>query len=109
MDNLQRVLMWLAAGKQVGKSFSFLNQGIAYRSSVAVQKWQDGYKLYIDEIEEEYLAGEEYVREELIYRQDIFEIAYIITSTTTLTLSELAPLKGQKIFNPAFEESDTTN
>jgi hypothetical protein len=109
MDNLQRVLMWIAAGKQVGKSFSFLNQGIAYRSSVAVQKWQNGYKLYIDEIEEEYLAGEEYVREELIYRQDIFEIAYIITNTTTITLSELAPRKGQKIFNPAFEESDTTS
>ena len=103
MDNSQRVHMWIEAGKQVGKSFSFERDNVIFWSSVAIQRWNDGYKLYIDEIEEEYIQGEEYAREEIIYRTHLYEIEDIIKQTTSLTIDDLVPLKGQKIFNPKFE------
>ncbi|WP_324680661.1 hypothetical protein [Hymenobacter sp. GOD-10R] len=103
MNDLQRVRRWIEAGKQVGKSFTFVRDGVTYWSSVAVQKWKDGYKLYIDEIEEEYLQGEDYVREEVIYRLCLAELEDVLKDTTSLSLDQLAPLKGQKLFNPAFD------
>ena len=103
MDILHRVRGWIAAGKQVGKSFSFERDNVLYWSSIAVQKWNDGYKLYVDEIEEAYIQGENYSREEIIYRLSLAEIEDIIKDTTLLKLDDLAPLKGQKIFNPAFD------
>lgn len=105
MDDLQRVRGWVEAGKQVGKSFTFVRNGVSYWSSVAVQKWQDGYKLYVDEIEEERIQGEDYEREEVIYRISLAEIEDLVKGTTSLTIERLAPLKRQKIFNPAFDES----
>ena len=103
MDNLQKVRTWIEAGKQVGKSFSFVRNDVLFWSSVAVQKWNDGYKLYVDEIEEEYIQGENYLREDIIYRMTLSEIEDIIKETTSLRIDDLAPLKGQKIFNPAFD------
>ena len=103
MNYLQQVRGWVEAGKQVGKSFSFVRNGVAYWSSVAVQKWRDGYKLYVDEIEQEYIQGEAYEREDVIFRTSLAEVEVLIQETTSLTIEELAPLKGQKLFNPAFD------
>ena len=103
MDDLQRVHGWVEVGKQVGKSFIFVRNGVTYWSSVAVQKWKDGYKLYVDEIEEKYIQGEEYEREEVIFCTSLSEIEILIKDTTALTIEQLAPLKGQKVFNPAFD------
>ena len=105
MDDLQRVRSWIEAGKQVGRSFTFVRNGMTYWSSVAVQKCKDGYKLYVDEIEEEYIQGEAYEREEVIFKSSLSEIEVLLQDTTALTIEQLAPLKGQKLFNPAFDES----
>lgn len=103
MDDLRRVRGWIEAGKQVGKSFTFVRNEVTYWSSVAVQKWQEGYKLYVDEIEEQYIQGEAYEREEIVFRTTLAEIEVLIQDTTSLTIEQLAPLKGQKLFNPVFD------
>ncbi|TGE21013.1 hypothetical protein [Hymenobacter metallicola] len=103
MHDLQRVRSWVEAGKQVGKCFTFVRNGVTYRSSVAVQKWKDGYKLYVDEIEEEYIQSEAYEREQVIFKCSLSELEVLIKDTTSLTIEQLAPLKGQKLFNPAFD------
>ena len=103
MDDLQRVRSWVEAGKQVGKSFTFVRNGVTYWSSVAVQKWKDGYKLYVDEIEEEYIQGEAYEREEVIFKCSLSELEVLIKDYCT-------PRNfGQKTGKPDLRSSSTSN
>jgi len=102
MNSFDQVNNWLAAGKQIGRSFSFERQGFVYWSSVGVQKWRDGYKVYIDEILESKMDAEEYEKELVVELQNIEDIDEFIKNNSLTSLANLTPCKGQKIFNPDF-------
>ena len=52
-------------GLQVGKVYSYSSKNTTIWSSVGIQKWNNVYKVYIDEIEEKKMEAEEYLRKRL--------------------------------------------
>lgn len=98
-DN-NKLVAWIENGKQVGKIFSFSRNGKKYWSSVAIQKHGGVYKVFVDEIEEEKMAGEYYERDEINIFTTIDEAIYFVEKTTSLKIVDMRPCKGQKIFNP---------
>ena len=101
MDMLARVTGWIEAGKQVGKTIFIQEGGEEYAVSVGVQKWKERYKLYFCKLP---LTANFYGFEdnEYIELDSMDSIPALLESRTTIRLDELAPLKGQRIFNPAF-------
>ena len=104
MEEVGRVKDWIEAGKQVGKSV-FCGEGDGrYLLSIGVQKWEGEYKLYFFKANELKLADLDYYDAEGVIRvTHIEELSNMISALSPFKLSELAPLKGQKIFNPAFD------
>lgn len=103
MNTLATIHRWLEAGKQIGKKISFEKDAETYWLSIAVQKHRGVYKLYLEEIAESQMAAhEDYDTEVVITTNNLQEIPTLMASIITIKLEELAPLKGQKIFNPAF-------
>jgi len=99
-DNKQ-LTQWISGNKQVGEVFSFEKDGELCWSSVAIQKWGNVFKVYVDEVLESQMDAENYLREEILVFDSI-ESAIEFVSTSTMTAPEkLSPCKGQKIFNPA--------
>jgi hypothetical protein len=104
MEDLGRMREWLEAGKQVGKSILSGEGGETFRISVGVQKWEGEYTLYLFKAKECSLQGLDYYDVEGVIRVTHFEgLAGLLPALCPIKLSELAPLKGQKIFNPAFD------
>ncbi|MGG4143922.1 hypothetical protein ABEW34_12380 [Paenibacillus algorifonticola] len=103
MSEIKKIENWLEEGKQLGINFSFENNGKKIWSSVAIQKWNNIYKAYIDEIEEDKMDSEEYRREEIHQFENLNDAFELINKTTLVNLNDLAPCKGQKIFNPSFD------
>ena len=100
MTTKQKLARWVLENKQIGVVFSFEHHGAVYWSSVAIQKWQDVIKVYVDEILESQMHAENYSREE-IAEHDSIESALEFVSTKTRAEPEmLFPCKGQKIFDP---------
>ena len=93
---------WLSEGKQVGKVNSYELTGERYWTSVGIQKWGDVVKVYVDEILESEMDAENYLREEILEFTDVNSALAYIDKNTRVTLDEIAPCKGQKIFNPRF-------
>jgi hypothetical protein len=102
MDALARVIGWIENGKQVGKTIFIKEDGEEYAVSVGIQKWQDSYKLYFCKLP---LVTNFYDFEddEYIKLKGLDEIPALLESRTTIRMDELTPLKGQRIFNPAFD------
>jgi hypothetical protein len=95
---------WIEAGKQVGKSISFGEGDERYLLAIGVQKWEGEYKLYFFKANESRMADPDYYDAEGVIRVAHFEeLSKLISALSPFKLSELAPLKGQKIFNPAFD------
>ena len=69
---------------------------------VGIQKWQGVYKLYIDKIDESQPVDYDAENEEIIQVGDLDSLVRVIGMKSPFTIEELAPLKGQKIFNPQF-------
>lgn len=103
MSDIEKIIQWIESGKQLGKVFSFECNGKTIWSSVGIQKWNDIYKVYVDEIEEEKMSDEEYRRNEIQRFVNISDAISYIDSKTKMNLMDLRPCKGQKIFNPNFE------
>lgn len=89
-------------GKQIGKRFSFLENEELSWSSVGLQKVKGKYKVYVDEILESKMVAEEFTREECLVFNKLDDAILFINENTKTNISELAPCKGQKIFNPDF-------
>lgn len=89
-------------GTQVGIRYSFLVGDEVCWSSVGLQKWEGKYKVFIDEILESKMPSEEYLREEIVSFDSIEIALEYIENNTKVKSSELAPCKGQRIFNPKF-------
>ena len=101
MDALDRVIGWIEAGKQVGKTIFIQEDGQEYAVSAAVQKWQQCYKLYFRKLS---LVANfyDYEGDEYIELESLESIPSLLQARTTIKLDELTPLKGQRIFNPVF-------
>jgi hypothetical protein len=101
MEALDRVIGWIEAGKQVGKTIFIQADGEEYVVSAAVQEWQGRYKLYFCKFP---VSGNyfDFEGDEYIELESLSSIPALLESRTTIQLHELAPLKGSRIFNPAF-------
>ncbi|MBP9037178.1 MAG: hypothetical protein KBG38_05290 [Candidatus Cloacimonas sp.] len=102
MVNEDKIIELIEKGKQLGNMFSFDRSGKTIWSSVGIQKWQDIYKVYVDEIEEENMEAEIYLRDEINYFDNARDALKYIDEKTETNSLELHPCKGQKIFNPGF-------
>ena len=104
MEDVSKVKEWVEAGKQVGKSDYFGEGKERYLLSIGVQKWEGEYKFYLFKANESRMRDLDYYDAEGTIRVTHFEeLLSLITALSPFKLSELAPLKGQKIFNPAFD------
>ena len=103
MEDVSRVREWIEAGKQVGKSDYFGEGEERYLLSIGVQKWEGEYKLYLFKANEYKLRDLDYYDAEGTIRFTHFEeLLSLLKVLCPFKFSELTPLKGQKIFNPAF-------
>lgn len=98
----QNLTRWISGGKQIGKVFSFDRNGELCWSSVAIQKWGEVVKVYVDEILESQMDAEIYLREETLAFDSIESALEFVSNSTMAELEQLSPCKGQKIFNPEF-------
>ncbi|MFH0897951.1 MAG: hypothetical protein V1855_00030 [bacterium] len=103
MTNKDKIIQWINNGKQIGKIFSFKINGKIIWSSVGIQKWQNVYKVYVDEIEEKNITSENYLRNEIKKFDKLSDALNFIDKNTKINSNDLEPCKGQKIFNPKFE------
>ena len=72
--------------------------------SIGVQKWESEYKLYFFKANESKMADLDFYDAEGVIRVTYFEeLSNLVSVLSPFKLSELAPLKGQKIFNPEFD------
>jgi len=94
-------------GKQVGVTFSVKKEGQVLWSSVAIQKWEGVYKVYIDEVFESKMDIEEYEKDILREFTSLDTALSFIRQNSSAEINSLATLKGQRIFNPKFKATDT--
>lgn len=103
MIEIEKIIQLIERGKQLGMVSSFEIDGKVIWSSVAIQKWNGIYMVYVDEIEEDKMTVEEYLRDEIQKFDNLLEALNFVNERTRINLKELQPRKGQKIFNPEFE------
>ena len=93
-------------GKQVGTSFVYAINEEKHWSSVGIQKWEGSIKVYVDEIAESQMVAENFIREETRKFITVKEALVFVEQNTRAELKDLAPCKGQKVFNPKFDYED---
>lgn len=103
MASTEKLIQWIENGKQLGNVFSFDINGKTIWSSVGIQKWQGIYKVYVDEIDEENMVAEKYLREEIKKFIKRSEAIKFIEQNTQTNLSDMQICKGQRVFNPEFD------
>lgn len=103
MVDLEKIIQLIENGKQLGKVFSFTRDGHTIWSSVGIQKWEVIYKVHVDEIEEEKIDAENYLRDEIKKFNDLLDALKYINENTEINSAELQPCKGRKVFNPNFD------
>lgn len=102
--NKERLIELIEKGKVVGKVISYQQDEDVIWSDIAIQKRNDKYVAYINEIYEKNMWDEEYIMEELKSFDDINEAFDFIESSSKVTVEELAPMKGSKIYIPLEDE-----
>lgn len=103
MASTEKLIQWIENGKQLGNVFSFDINGKTIWSSVGIQKWQGIYKVYVDEIDEENMVAEKYLREEIKKFIKLSEAIKFIEQNTQTNLLDMQICKGQRVFNPEFD------
>ena len=103
MVDSERIIQLIESGKQLGEVFSFIRDGHTIWSSIGIQKWQGIYKVYVDEIEEESMDAENYIRDENKKLNNLSDALKYINENTQINSSDIQPCKGQKVFNPNFK------
>jgi len=104
--SIDKVINKIEKGKQIGKIFSFKSGDETIWSSVAIQKINDFYRVYIDEISESKMNIEEYNKEYLKSFTNIKDAISFLNKNSQIELIDLQTLKGQKIFNPLFKDTE---
>jgi hypothetical protein len=104
MEDISRVKEWIEAGKQVGKSDYFGEGKARYLLSIGLQKWEGEYKFYLFKANEYKLRDIDYYDAEGTIRVTNFEeLLSLNNALSPFKISELTPLKGNEMFNPAFD------
>ncbi|GAB3827229.1 hypothetical protein [Hymenobacter jeollabukensis] len=103
MNSLDKVRSWVEMGKQIGKAVRCERGEQPAWLSVGIQKWEGTYKLYISEIREADMTAEKFIRNDLLSYAS-FEKLLDAYPGQTVPIEELAPLKGQRLFNPRFKD-----
>lgn len=98
-----RNIIFLEKGKQIGIKEWKIEGGKKIYFSIAIQKWNDKYIIYIFEIEEDKLSIhcddiENY--EQFIELNTVDEVLDYFNNTIEVKFESLHPLKGVKIFYP---------
>lgn len=94
----------IEAGKQRGHSKSIKLNGVNYWCGAAIQKYQENYKAHVFRIKEEDIAAEEYEVYLTKEFESLDEAIRCVGEKGNIPINEFGPLKGQKIFNPSWEE-----
>jgi hypothetical protein len=102
MNTDEKIINWIEAGKQVGCRGKRDAQNDVLWLSTAIQKYEEKYKTYVSEIFDSKIAMEEYLNEETRVFSTCKEALDYLRLESKLEVSELAPCKGQTIFNPKF-------
>jgi len=104
LEDIERIALQIDNGKQLGSRFSFMKNKKTIWSSVGIQKYNENYMVFIDEIDEHNIIAEIYSREEIKEFISLREALDYIEYSTALTFDKLLPCKGQRIFNPEFNQ-----
>ncbi|KAA9331308.1 hypothetical protein F0P96_13735 [Hymenobacter busanensis] len=102
MSGLDRVRSWVEAGKQIGPVIRYERGGRPCWLSVGIQRWEGIYKRYVSEIREVDMSREAFIRDEIIPYASFEELLAAYPQQTDIPIEDLAPLKGQRLFNPRF-------
>ena len=86
-------------GKQLGTSFSFKIGDEIFWSSVGIQKWEDLFRVYFNEVAESTMTMDVYQKEVVADFTKLRDALRFIELNTQTNIAELKPVKGQKIFN----------
>ncbi len=97
---MQDLIRWVSENKQVGEVLSFLKDGEICWSTVAIQKWEGVFKVYVGEVLESQMVAENYQREEALEFEFVEDAIEFVSNNTKATVGNMKPCKGQKIFNP---------
>lgn len=94
----------LLKGKQIGyiEDREIDNKQVYY--AIAVQKWEEKFKIFIREIEEDKIAYYEDIEEEVektIQLDTMEEVLNYFEEILYMDIELMHPLKGHKIFNPS--------
>ena len=92
-------------GKQIGCRENVEKDGVVFFHSVAVQKWNGKFKVFVSKIEENQLTTYEDVEDgvtQIIPLDTIEAVLNYFDDVLKIDIEKLHPLKGQKIFNPKF-------
>lgn len=92
----------MEAGKQIGISLRYIREDELCWLCMGAQKWQGIYKFYYAEILERNMVAEEYICEELTCCASFEELVEVAKGKSAVSFRDMAPLRGQRIFNPNF-------
>ena len=103
---MQKLLKAIESGKQRGFSKSLIINDKIYWCGAAIQKYDGQYKVHVYMIEENKMVREEYDVYFTIGFTSIAQAINCVELNSIIKLSEFSALKGQKMFNPAFNEEN---
>ncbi|TAA41706.1 hypothetical protein [Corallincola spongiicola] len=105
---MKKISEAIEAGKQRGHSGEYSIEGEEYYCSAAIQKYGFVYKAHLSIIKESDMAQEAF--KECFTREFscLKEAIRCIEESGPIKFSLFESLKGQKLFNPAFNEENET-
>lgn len=92
-------------GVQVGVTLSFKKGVEIYWSTVGIQLYEGVFKVYIDEINSEDMVSEVYSKDILKSFENLEDAISYLEFNSVVKFDQLQICKGQKKFNPKFEDS----
>ena len=102
MSQENKQIRLISEGKQIGARFSFVEHGKTIWCSLGIQFHDGKFKVYLDEIEEGKMDVDEYRKDVGISFTSVSDALDWVRENTQISLDELQPCKGLKIFNPVF-------
>jgi len=99
----EKLLRLAQRGKQLGLSFDFVENGVLYISTVALQLWSGKVLVVVREIEDEFYAGENYRRDDVRAFGSLEDAIRFVDDETQTTFDCLRICKGQKVFDAEME------
>ena len=105
---MKEIFSGIEAGKQRGASGVFSIEGFDCYCSAGIQKVGSTYKAHVSIIREEDMASENF---RVLFTREFTSIenaVECIEKNSPIKVSSFHALKGQRLFNPAFNEENET-